>query len=102
MQVSSRHQLLAFYQRDINPEESLGPNRRQRILRDRVWRELPTTRALSSVWTNSLTSRFSVSYNDKSFNRDIDIVRDQSGTGPALSVHQQRTAVSRGADRDRA
>jgi hypothetical protein len=88
MQLSSRHQLLAFYQRDINPEESSVPTAASKFSATAFGGAAYNAR-MSSVWTNSLTSRVSLSYNDKSFNRDIDIVRDQSGTGPALSVHER-------------
>ena len=88
MQVSPRHQLLAFYQRDINPEESASPTDASAFSATAFGGSAYNVR-LSSLWTNSLTSRVSLSYNDKSFNRDIDIVQDHAGSGTALFVHEQ-------------
>jgi hypothetical protein len=91
-QLNSRHQLLGFYQRDINPEESASANFAERFSATAFGGSGYNLR-LSSVWTNALTSRFSISYNDKSFNRDIDIVQDHLGTGPQLNVHRSVTPV---------
>src|SRR5690606_13530412 len=69
VQLNPRHQLLGFYQRDINPEESAGATSAGRFSSTAFGGSGYNLR-LSSLWTNSLTSRVSVSYNDKSFNRD--------------------------------
>lgn len=88
--LSSKHQLLAFYQRDINPEQSAGATAAARFSATAFGGSAYNAR-LSSVWSNSLTTRFSVSYNDKSFNRDADILEKHTGTGPSLLVYQSVT-----------
>ncbi len=89
-QLSSKHQLLAFYQRDINPEESSSATTAREFSATAFGGSAYNAR-LSSVWNNSLTSRVSVSYNDKSFNRDVDGRRDHGGEpGRALFIHQAR------------
>ena len=90
VQLNPRHQLLAFYQRDINPEESASPNHADRFSATAFGGSGYNAR-LSSVWSNTLTSRMSVSYNDKSFNRDVDILEKNLGTGPQTTVYQRVT-----------
>ncbi|MDQ3170254.1 MAG: TonB-dependent receptor [Acidobacteriota bacterium] len=87
MQVSPKHQLLAFWQRDINPEQSSAATDAQRFNATAFGGAAYTAR-LSSVWTDNLTSRVSVSYNDKSFNRDIKSIEDDLGEGPSTTVYE--------------
>ena len=87
-QLSPRHQLLAFWQRDINPEDSNFATSGGQFSATAFGGTGYNAR-LSSVWTNSLMTRMSVSYNDKSFNRDIGIIEDHLGTGPARSIHER-------------
>lgn len=86
-QLSPRHQLLAFWQRDINPEQSAAATDAAQFSATAFGGTAYTAR-LSSVWTDNLTSRVSVSYNDKSFNRDIDSIEDHLGEGPSTTVYE--------------
>jgi hypothetical protein len=92
-QISSRHQLLAFWQRDINPEQSSAATDAEPFSATAYGGDAYSAR-LSSVWTDSLTSRVSVSYNDKSFNRDLGNLEDHLGEGPSTSVFQSVQATS--------
>lgn len=91
VQVSPKHQLLAFWQRDINPEQASAATDAQRFNATAFGGDAYTAR-LSSVWTNNLTSRVSVSYNDKSFNRDINSIENDLGEGPSTIVYESAEA----------
>jgi len=92
VQLSPRHQLLAFWQRDINPEDSSVATDAAPFSATAFGGTAYTAR-LSSVWTDRLTSRMSVSYNDKSFNRDIDSIKSHLGTGPSTTVYESAFAA---------
>jgi hypothetical protein len=87
-QLSPKHQLLAFWQRDINPEDSNFATSGSPFSSTAFGGSGYNAR-LSSVWSNSVMTRVSVSYNDKSFNRDIEILEKHLGSGPARSVNEQ-------------
>ncbi|MDO8836977.1 MAG: TonB-dependent receptor [Vicinamibacterales bacterium] len=84
--LSSKHQWVAFYERDTHPEGG-----------DREWytEPLDVTSAggtgigvrLQSVWGSSLTSRVMGSYNDKSTNSSFDIYDGVMKDGPSINVH---------------
>jgi outer membrane receptor protein involved in Fe transport len=93
-QLSSKHQLTAFYERDLHPEKG-----------DFEWyaEPLAVTSAggtgigarLQSVWGSSLTSRMMASYNDKSTNSSWDVYDGYIHDGPSQSVHAG-TSISSG------
>ena len=63
-QLTRSHLLEAFWQRDHSPENAVGANWGGEFL-TRDFGGIATGGRLTSVWTNSLTSRVSVAFNDK-------------------------------------
>ena len=63
-QLSRSHVVEAFWQRDRSPENAVGANWGGEFL-TRDFGGIATGGRWTSVWTNSLTSRVSVAFNDK-------------------------------------
>ncbi len=93
--LSPNHQLVAFYQRDINPEESAIGTAARKFDVLAYGGDAYAAR-LSSAWGPATTTRLSVSYNNKSLNRDTGVFDGYDGSGPATMVHE-RAFLSAGA-----
>ncbi len=93
-QINSRHQLTAFYQYDLNPDETNWAYSVDRLNVSAFGGHGVSSR-LTSTWTNQMTSRIMVSYNDKSLNGTLSAYDKYPGTGPGLAVYSS-TAVSAG------
>ena len=81
-QLTPSHRLEGFWQRDHSPENFVGPTSASRFFA-RDFGGIGTSARLSSVWTNTLTTRVGVSFNNKGI--DADLVREDL---PSRNVHQ--------------
>lgn len=85
-QLSSRHQVMGFYEFDRHPEEG-----NREIYVDNIF----VTEAggagigvrVQSTWGSSLTSRIMASYNNKTTNGRFDAFKGYMNEGPSRSVH---------------
>lgn len=93
-QLSTRHQLTGFYQYDLNPDETNWAYSADKLNISAFGGKGVSSR-LTSSWTNELTTRAMVSYNDKSLNGTLDAYDKYPGTGPALNIFSS-TAISGG------
>lgn len=87
-QLSPRHQMYVFAQRDLNPQESnsaIDGGRFQAFARGG-----PAYAArISSMWNDSLTTRVLASFNAKSSNPDPGIFGSYVGEGASRLVHER-------------
>ena len=89
-QVSPSHRLDVFWQRDHSPENAVAPNWGGKFLK-RDFGGIGTGLRWSSVWGQSLTTRSSVSYNNKGIGGGLP--RDDR---PSRNVHQSVFAAGGG------
>jgi hypothetical protein len=85
-QVTNRHELSAFYQNDRSQYSSNRELDNTSYLRNSTGGGLAHAK-LNSVWSNSLTSSVSVSYNDKRGN-DENTYNGVNLNGPQIEIHQ--------------
>src|SRR5262245_57379178 len=69
-QLTAAHRLEGFWQRDHSPEIFVGPNWAGKFLR-RDFGGIGTSLRLSSVWKDSLTTRVTVSFNNKGIGAEL-------------------------------
>src|SRR5262245_7640157 len=69
-QLTAVHRLEGFWQRDHSPEIFVGPNWAGKFLR-RDFGGIGTSLRLSSVWKDSLTTRVTVSFNNKGIGAEL-------------------------------
>lgn len=86
--AGAAHQLMAFYQKDVNPVLDAVANGEHRF--GQATGGMAAAFRVSSVWTDRLTTRLSASYNDK--RREG---RASSIEGPVVRIHD-RTVPSSG------
>ena len=89
-QISSRHQLTGFYQYDLNPDETNWAYSADQ-LNVSAFGGVGVSTRLASAWTNELTTRVLVSYNDKSLNGTLSAYDKYPGVGPGLNVYSSVT-----------
>lgn len=92
VQFSPLHQLLAYAENDIAPKDINGSNDTTRLQRDSYGGKAFGAR-LASVWSNTVATKFAVSWNDKSYSRDKGIFIKNEG--PSYQVYSA-TALSGG------
>ncbi len=85
-QVTTRHELTAFYQNDRSKYTSNRELDNKQYLFNSTGGGLSHGR-VNSVWTNQLTSSLSVSYNDKRGN-DASTYEGVDLSGPQIEIHQ--------------
>jgi outer membrane receptor protein involved in Fe transport len=93
-QINPKHQLTAFYEYDLNPDETNWAYSADKLNVSAFGGNGVSSR-LTSVWNDSLTTKVAVSYNDKSLNGSINAYDKYPGTGPELDIWTS-TAVSSG------
>ena len=89
-QVTNRHELSAFYQNDRSKYSSNRELDNKPYLFNSTGGGLAHAK-INSVWTNQLTSSFSVSYNDKRGN-DKNTYDGVDLNGPQIEIHQDAFA----------
>jgi hypothetical protein len=87
-QLTPRHRLDGFWQRDHSPENFVGPNWGGKFLR-RDFGGIGTGVRLASTWSNSLLTRATVSFNNKGIG-----ARPTGEDVPSTNVHQGMFASS--------
>src|SRR5262245_52748738 len=87
-QLTPRHRLDGFWQRDHSPENFVGPNWGGKFLR-RDFGGIGTGIRLASTWTSSLLTRATVSFNNKGIG-----ARPTGEDVPSRNVHQSMFASS--------
>lgn len=85
-QVTNRHEVSAFYQNDRSQYSSNRELDNTSYLRNSTGGGLAHSK-VNSVWSNSLTSSLSVSYNDKRGN-DANTYDGVDLSGPQIEIHQ--------------
>ena len=80
--LADPHRLEAFWQRDHNPENAVGPNWSGKFLK-RDFGGIATGFRLASVWGRSLSTRVNVSFNNKGI--DAELASEQL---PSRNVHR--------------
>lgn len=85
--LSSRHQMIVFYEQDRHPEEGDREIYTSKIFVTEAG-GMGVGGRLQSAWSSSLTSRIMVSYNDKTTNSRFDVYDNVISPGPSQSVHQ--------------
>jgi hypothetical protein len=81
-QLTPRQRLEGFWQLDHSPENFVGPNWGGKFLK-REFGGIGTAVGVASVWSNALTSRLNVSFNDKGINAEL-----PNDNLPSRNVHQ--------------
>ena len=89
-QVTTRHEMTAFYQNDRSKYSSNRELDNKQYLFNSTGGGLSHAR-VNSVWTNQLTSSLSVSYNDKRGN-DASTYEGVDLNGPQIQIHQDAFA----------
>lgn len=89
-QVTTRHEMTAFYQNDRSKYSSNRELDNKQYLFNSTGGGLSHAR-VNSVWTNQLTSSLSVSYNDKRGN-DASTYEGVDLNGPQIQIHQDSFA----------
>ena len=89
-QVTTRHEMTAFYQNDRSKYSSNRELDNKQYLFNSTGGGLSHAR-VNSVWTNQLTSALSVSYNDKRGN-DASTYEGVDLNGPQIQIHQDSFA----------
>jgi hypothetical protein len=84
--AGAKHQLEGFYQWDDYPTTSNEAIDSANV-QVQAYGGIGYSSRLSSVWTNSLSTRISASYNNKALNSSIDDYDGYLGVGPARPVH---------------
>lgn len=85
--LSSRHQMMVFYQQDRHPEDGDREYYASKIFVTEAG-GMGVGGRLQSVWSSSVTSRVMMSYNDKTTNSRFDVYKDVMTDGPSQSVHE--------------
>jgi hypothetical protein len=93
-QITPKHQLSAFYEYDLNPDETNWAYSADKLNVSAFGGNGVSSR-LTSVWTDQLATKIGVSFNDKSLNGSLSAFDKYPGTGPELDVWSA-TAVSSG------
>jgi outer membrane receptor protein involved in Fe transport len=93
-QINPKHQLTAFCEYDLNPDETNWAYSADKLNVSAFGGNGVSSR-LTSIWTDQLTTKVAVSYNDKSLNGSINAFDKYPGTGPELDIWTS-TAVSNG------
>lgn len=84
--ISSKHQLVAFWEQDRHPEEGNRETYAQNIFVTEAG-GMGVGARLQSAWSSSVTSRIMASYNDKTTNSRFDVFDGYMNEGPSRSVH---------------
>jgi hypothetical protein len=92
--LSDNHLIEAFYQWDDYPTTSNEAVDNANV-QVQAYGGVGYSGRLSSVWTNTFSTKISASYNDKGLNNSIDDYDGYLGTGPSRPVHA-RTFLSQG------
>jgi hypothetical protein len=93
-QLTPKHQLTAFYQYDLNPDETNWAYSADKLNVSAFGGNGVSSR-LTSIWNDQLTTKVAVSFNDKSLNGSLSAFDGYPGTGPELDIWTS-TAVSSG------
>jgi hypothetical protein len=93
VQLAPRHQLTGFYQYDKNPDETNWAYSADK-LNVSEFGGVGTSSRLTSVWTDQLSTKVLVSYNDKSLNGSLGAFDKYPGTGPELDLYSATTVSS--------
>jgi outer membrane receptor protein involved in Fe transport len=93
-QLTPKHQLTAFYQYDLNPDETNWAYSADK-LNVSAFGGTGVSSRVTSIWSDSLTSKIGVSFNNKSLNGSSSAYDKYPGTGPELDVWTN-TALSGG------
>jgi hypothetical protein len=93
-QLTPKHQLTAFYQYDLNPDETNWAYSADKLNVSAFGGNGVSSR-LTSIWNDQLTTKMAVSFNDKSLNGSLSAFDGYPGTGPELDIWTS-TAVSGG------
>src|SRR5437899_9514486 len=80
-QLSSKHQMYAFYQRDFNPEVAAFPTD-SKPFNVTAFGGNGIGARLSSVWGSSMTTKILAAYNDKSINGTFDAFKGHLYNNP--------------------
>lgn len=92
-QLGASHELSGFFQNDRNRYTSSRERNTDLVNYNSAGGSMYQTK-LNSLWSDRLTTSFSVSYNNKGGN-DEDTYNDATGFGPLVSVHEN-TVISQG------
>jgi len=86
-QLSQRHQLSGFYQRDLNPETGDAPTD-QKVFAGAVtaFGGNAVSARVNSIWGDALTTTVLFAYNDKSINNSFGVFSGYSFNGPQQQV----------------
>ena len=93
-QITSNHQLIAFFQNDFSPQDANWAYDGSKVQR-LSYGGYGAGARLSSVWGSSLTTKLAVSWNNKSYSGDWSVYTGYQGSGPSQQVYG-KTAVSSG------
>jgi hypothetical protein len=93
-QLSSKHQLLGFFQNDFSPQDSNWPYDGSKIQR-LAYGGYGAGGRLSSVWSANLATKLAVSWNNKAYSGDWSVYSGYQRSGPSEQVYG-KTALSGG------
>jgi len=85
LQLSPSHQLYAFYQRDLNPEDGDGPTNSRNYAITAFGGQAVGAR-LSSIWGSSVTTKVLAAWNDKSINGDFSVFKGRDYDDRVINV----------------
>jgi hypothetical protein len=93
-QISPKHQLYGFYQYDLNPEEANWAYSASKLYVS-TFGGHGTGSRLTSIWSDRLTTKVLVAYNDKSLNGTLSAYDNYPGVGPGIEIYSS-AALSAG------
>jgi hypothetical protein len=95
VQLSPKHQLMAFYQRDLNPETGDNATDAKTFAGDvTAFGGDAVAARLTSVWGQRLTTSVLAAYNNKSINNSFAVFSGYGFDGPQQQVFNSTTASS--------
>ena len=87
LQVNPKHQVYAFWHRDINPDETNRVTNAENFENQSLGGDGLGLR-FSSVWGKSFTTRLLASYSDKTLNRSLSVFEGYMREGPSRPLHE--------------